>query len=345
MKNIFWLAFLFIVLQPTLLSQTIFWEEDFYDSIPGWSLQEYWYHYPNKLAFDGTSAGPFFDYKAVSPIIEIDANASQLIINQYIEVWDFDADDGIAEIAIIDNQERIVVWNHDLSDGDWGWPDGTNLMLDMSEYQEKDIRIEFRTFGDQDFLFYNWRVFNCLCYTNFNNDLAVTNFNGPENVPLGQEGTWTFTVTNLGLLSQDAYSLSLIDFKSGEVLKYLQISELLGPTQEKDFDFQWTATEQFNSVFYVQIGLDSDDFQPNNKSSNLFIRLEPEEYYNIFVWDNDNEVMTIYDPETGEWMGAEEGITRALQNAGIAFDLGLDLPDELLQYEIIFCTLGPWCES
>jgi len=345
MKKIVGLIGLLMMLIQPSFTQTVFWEEDFFDSIPGWILQNNWIHHPGLLNFNGSATPYYFDYTATSPFIELDEEADQLIINQYIEVWDFDADDGIAEIAILLGTDMHVVWSHDLADGDWGWYSGTDLILDVSEFAGMDIRILFHSFGNPQYMIYNWNIFNVSLYTTFNNDLAVTDISGPKNLENGEPGTWDFTITNFGELSQDNFSLSFIDYKGDLLPTIVQIDQLLLPGESMDFQFVLSFQIQLNTLVYAEVGLPNDDFPANNASNKLFLRVEPEFDYDILIWDNDNTVATIWDPELGDLVGAEVGIIRALTGAGIDFDLSLTLPNNFSEYDIIICTMGAWCES
>jgi len=58
------IGLLMMVIQP-LFTQTVFWEEDFYDSIPGWTLQNFWTHSPGFLNFNGSATPYYFDYSAL----------------------------------------------------------------------------------------------------------------------------------------------------------------------------------------------------------------------------------------------------------------------------------------
>ncbi len=118
MKKIVGLIGLIILAIQPLFAQTIFWEEDFFDSIPGWTLENYWLQIPGKLNFNGSSIPYNFDYAATSSIIEVESDAYQLVINQYIEASDFDADDGIAEVSVLAGSNSYLLWNHELADGD-----------------------------------------------------------------------------------------------------------------------------------------------------------------------------------------------------------------------------------
>jgi len=260
-------------------------------------------------------------------------------------VWEFDADDGIAEIAILVGTDKYVLWNHELGNGDWGWVMGSDLALDVSDYAGMDIRILLHSFGDPQYTLYNWNIYKIAFYTTFNNDLAITEISGPKNLDIGQTGTWDITVTNLGTLSQDFYELSFIDYKSNFPPYTIFVSEELEPGGSMEFQFLMTFPARMNTLVFADVNMPYDDFPDNNSSSKLFLRVEPELDYDVLIWDNDNDIATIWDPELGDLVGAEAGIVRALQDAGIDFILNNLLPGNLDDYEMIFCTMGTWCGS
>ncbi len=45
--------------------------------------------------------------------------------------------------------------------------------------------------------------------------------------------------------------------------------------------------------------------------------LDPDIDYNIMVWDYDNGIQTVVDPDKGDLIRPAVGLTRALDNAGI----------------------------
>jgi len=91
--------------------------------------------------------------------------------------------------------------------------------------------------------------------------------------------------------------------------------------------------------------LEGDEYEPNNVSLSHFLRVDPGIEYNIFVWDFDNSIETITDPEQGDAIQPSTGLSRALDAAGLDYDMGLYLPDNLDTYDIIFSTMGCYCVS
>lgn len=65
----------------------------------------------------------------------------------------------------------------------------------------------------------------------------------------------------------------------------------------------------------------------------------------VFVWDRDEDytVMNPEDPWT--FVGMEFGIVNALNENGIAPSTDTVLPADLSIYDIIFATIGIWCDG
>jgi len=66
---------------------------------------------------------------------------------------------------------------------------------------------------------------------------------------------------------------------------------------------------------------------------------------NVFVWDNDLDytVMNPEDPWT--FVGMEEGLVNALLENGITATVDILLPDDLSDYDVVFATVGIWCDG
>ncbi len=63
---------------------------------------------------------------------------------------------------------------------------------------------------------------------------------------------------------------------------------------------------------------------------------------NILIWDND--AASHYDDmDTGQTMNCEEGIELCLDELGLDYEVVSTLPDNLLEYQIIFVELGLYC--
>jgi hypothetical protein len=66
---------------------------------------------------------------------------------------------------------------------------------------------------------------------------------------------------------------------------------------------------------------------------------------NVFVWDRDEDY-TVMDPEDPwTYVGLEYGIVNALEANNITPTVDILLPDNLNDYDIIFATVGIWCDG
>lgn len=70
--------------------------------------------------------------------------------------------------------------------------------------------------------------------------------------------------------------------------------------------------------------------------------LVEDDVMNIFIWDHDNN-SHYPDQDFGGERGCEEGLTMALDNLGIDYVLGSNLPADMLTYQLIFVELGLYC--
>jgi hypothetical protein len=73
------------------------------------------------------------------------------------------------------------------------------------------------------------------------------------------------------------------------------------------------------------------------------LRINPPQEVNILVWDNDNGIETIINPETGVNQQASATIEQNLQEAGLQYSLLEKLPVDLSQYDIVIATMGSHC--
>ncbi len=66
---------------------------------------------------------------------------------------------------------------------------------------------------------------------------------------------------------------------------------------------------------------------------------------NVFVWDRDLGY-TIMDPEDPwTYVGMEYGIVNALLENGITATVDSMLPSNLQEYNMLFATVGIWCDG
>jgi hypothetical protein len=63
---------------------------------------------------------------------------------------------------------------------------------------------------------------------------------------------------------------------------------------------------------------------------------------NILIWDNDNN-STVIDQETNMLVGCEFGIQQALTENNLEYTTVSVLPENILEYDLLFVTLGKYC--
>jgi hypothetical protein len=62
----------------------------------------------------------------------------------------------------------------------------------------------------------------------------------------------------------------------------------------------------------------------------------------IFIWDNDN-AGTFSNPDTGQTVGTEFPIQKALEDNGLQYEINTLLPVDLSGYDMLFIALGKYC--
>ena len=177
----------------------------------------------------------------------------------------------------------------------------------------------------------------------FDHDLTITSITGPTKITVLETGTWSLQVENLGSEIQDAYSIQLFDLKTGELVGTIENPGSIEPQQMLSFNFDWSSSAAYNTAFYGVVVMEGDQFITNNDSESKFVRIEPDIDYSILVWDNDNGIMTVVDPDKGDDIEPSKGLTRALDDAGFEYDIFTYLPDNLNDYDIVFSTMGCFC--
>jgi len=122
-------------------------------------------------------------------------------------------------------------------------------------------------------------------------------------------------------------------------------TEPIAPGENNIYGFSWTPNAAYNTLVYGQVVAPQDQFPENNLSEGSFLRIEPDIDYSILVWDNDNGSQSIFSPEQGDLITPVTGLTRALNDAGLEYDLVASLPETLDGYDIVIGTLGNYCLS
>ena len=337
-KNLVLILFMSLFWLP-MSAQTNWWVEDF-GSSTGWTLEDNWSINSGKLWFNWSPTITNFDLSAVSPTITLHENVQDLIVKQYLDVYA--GGNEIAEIYIIIAGDEHRLWDFNLTGSNWGSANGTDIAFDISAYGGQDAQIKFRTFGATTYNWNWWNIFSLTITAYFDNDLCVNSVSGPTNIDLNETGTYEVEVENLGLQTQSNFTVDLYDCKEGDPIGSVLVTDNLATGEIGVYEFEWTAVEVYNTVFYGNIP-NPDDYEPNNTSGGHFVRVNPNVEFNVLIWDNDNGQSTIIDPEIGDYIQAQVGIKRALDAAGISYSLVTYLPNNLSDYDMIFATLGCYC--
>lgn len=348
MKKQLLLLFLILLFINFLTAQTPWWVEDFKPPDPGWNLEELWEidESYNTMFFSCSNMIYNFDLSAWSPTITLPAEVQTLNITQFIEPWFMHyPDNEKAEIWILVDGEEILLWEHELKDGSWGWYTGTEVSFPLETHAGKDMQVRFRTTGETTYAWDVWRIFNLSITASFENDLAAINISGPSNLDIDEDGMWNIEIINYGTESQSGFYIDLFEFKTGNQIDQQFITETLPTGESETFNLNWVPSEHQNTLVYANLTLENDQFTDNNTSGFSFLRVNPDLDFDILVWDNDNDIQTIYDPEQKDLIQPDVGLTRALGAAGFSYDIVSQLPEAIFlnSYEIIFCTMGPWC--
>lgn len=344
MKKLLILLLFLTVFWLPASTQTTFWEDDFEVNL-GWSLDKNWKITNDVLKLSVDSLMFDFDISAISPIISVPEDPQVFYISQFLETFDPSVTTEKAEISIIYNENEDVLWSYDLIDGNWGNYNGTEISFPINDYAGLDIQLRFRSFGPSNNAWLGWKIFNVNLTAYFDNDLSVISIDGQNNIELDETGEWNVVVKNFGLETQSNYSLELYSYKSNDCLYSTMITDELASGETATISLSWTPTQIHNTVLYAKVVLAGDEFENNNISPNHFLRVEPDFDYNVLVWDNDNGIPMIVDPEAGTLVQGHEGLTKTLNRAEITYDYVHSLPEDISNYDIILTTMGCYCLS
>ena len=338
------LIFMVLLFQIPLIGQTPYFCEEFNDG-QGWTLDDNWSIASGELRFYWSPTITNFDCSAISPSIYLVDNSQEIIVNQYLDAFGASTPSEAAEIIVIADGDEYLLWNYELSNGNWGQANGTDLVLDISDFSGQDVQFKFRTYGPSTYEWNWWDIFSFQLTSMLEADLTATAVEGPAKIGIDETGQWDVAVTNLGSQAQSDFTIKLFSFKYGDMVGSMDISEAIQPLENKNFSFEWTPEIGQSTALYGVVVLEGDEYEFNNVSSSHFVRVDPGIDYNIFVWDFDNSIETITDPEQGDEIQPSTGLTRALDAAVIDYEMGIYLPDNLDAYDIVFSTMGCYCVS
>ncbi len=340
---------LFLILSIVMVamlarSQTPFYQEDFV-SATGWELDDNWAISSNQLSFSWTPTVYNFDLSATSPEIGLPETVQDITLNQYLDVFSTASYDEYAELYLINQGEETLLWEYSLASGSWGVPGGESLVLDLSAFGGDTVQFRIRTHGATTFNWNYWYIYDFTINTLLDYDLSVFGITGSSLINIGEPGSWEVEVKNLGSLPQSDFVVKLFHYKSETLLDMIEVSEELWPQQSANFTLHWTPENALNTVVYAWVESEDDDFSNNNTSPGCFVRVDADLELSILVWDNDNDIATIRDPEIGDLITSATGLSRALDAAGFDYELYTWLPNNLDSYDIIFVTMGCYCLS
>ena len=324
-------------------SQTTIWEDEFLTG-EGWNMDENWTVANNRLVFSWMPQATNFDLRATSQPFYLNQQATQLLITQYLNIF-YQSAAETAQIILITEEEEITVWDHPLTNGSWGSLNGTDLEIPVDEYVGQMIQVQFRTFGETTFNWNDWNVFNISVTGNFDQDIAATKITGPKSLELFEPGIWTVDVKNLGMETMSGYTVSVYENTGNALIGSLTESGSIEPGETRFYDISWQPQAAFNTSFKAVVESIDDQFAGNNKSASMFVRIKPEMEMNILLWDNDNGIQSVLDPEKGDMVQPSTGLKRILDDADIMYELASYLPANLDDYDIVFCTMGNYCLS
>ena len=339
-----YLSLLLLLLGISIFGQTPYWNEDFLEP-QEWTLEGNWIMNTGHMRFDWYPIVVNFDMSAVSPVISLEDREYGLSINQFLEPWQYSATTEKAEISIISDTNEFILWSYDLSNGIWGTPAGMEMSFDITPYANTDIQIRFRSYGPTTDAWYWWDVFDISIITFMDNDMAVSGISGPVNLELNESGNWEVEVKNVGIDYRKDFTIKLFDYKTGNLIDSIQENDSLGFGETRTYTFEWYTDSAYNTALYAVLENEGDEFEANNISSGSFLRVKPERDINILVWENDNGIPTIVDPEIGDEVRPSDGLKRALRSAGFEYDSVYSLPDTLQDQDVIFAVLGCYCVS
>ncbi len=343
MKRFYYLILMVLLFKLPILAQTVYWSDSF-TSNQGWTPEGNWSISNGMMEFHWSPEITNFDFSITSPVITLIDNSNKLIINQYLDVY-FTGSDEVAEISIIYDDQEEIIWSYALSNGNWGASSGTELTIPINEYEGLDVQFRFRTYGATTYNWNWWDIFDVRLNADLNIDLSVAKVSGPIQVNVLDPGNWEVHIKNTGFQAVSNFTVKLFDYKTGEMIGFIEDYEQIQSQETKSYNFNWSSYAAYNTAFYGTVTLFGDEFAGNNISKNHFVRINPDIDFSILVWDNDNEIETVTCPEQGDEILPSTALTRALDLAGYEYDFYKVLPSNLNDYEIVFCTMGCFCVS
>jgi len=345
MRRIFFLFILLLLLKLPIMAQTMVWEEGFGGPPTDWTIEGNWAFDNGSMLFYYYPVVENFDFSAISPEIQIPAFASELSVNQFIDPYLSGVTNETCEIWVVKGDEQTMIFSYEIINGTWGDMGGGLLTQSLNQFAGQSVQLRFRTWGASTNSLWNWTIFNASITTSFENDLCAIEVNGPSNVLPGVGGTWNALIENAGQLPQSDFLVRLFSYKTGEQVGEETFTGTINAGEFGEVNFEWVPQDYQNTSLYCVIDEVNDEFAANNRSKGFFVRIEPPVEHHVLLWDNDNDIATIYNDETGQKEQANVGIENALYLAGISYIKVNSLPDDLSDFNLVICTMGSYCLS
>ena len=345
MKKLILLLTFFILLILPGFGQTMIWDEEFKEMPPGWEFEGNWgvdngelllYYYP--IVED-------YDFIALSNEIDVPANGGELTISQFVDVYLSYVTDEKSEITILHGGEEDVLWSYELIDGAWGTYGGEDISFDMAAFAGETVQLKFRSWGATTGSLWGWYIYSVNLLTTFDHELAAVEISGPKNLYPNVNGTWQVGVKNIGLETENGFIVKLFSYKEVGEVAMVEFDEAIDPGETVSINFNWYSEALQNTCLYAEIISETDEYPHNDRTMDIFLRIEPEFDYSVLFWDNDNDIGTIYNPQTGVKEQSSQMLVMALYNAGIQFETVQSLPNDLSGYDLIITTMGTYCLS
>lgn len=338
------LLFVAGLIQWCAIGQTVYYTDPL-NSSSGWQYDGNWTFSAGKFVFNYAPVTLNYDFTGISPEINLVANTQNIIIKQHLDVWSSATTNEKAEIYLIENGTEHLLWQHSLSSGTWGSIGGADLVLPVSTYAGQNVKLKFRTYGATTDAWNSWDVYEFSLIAQFANDLSIQQITGPKHLNPQQSGNWKVQLKNLGTQDVNGFVLKLKNRKTNATVVEINDATVIGTGNEKMVDLSWTPDTIFNTVLYADVEIQNDEYTGNNRSKGAFLRSFPPNYLNIYLWDKDNDIGTIEDPETNEIIQPDEALSKVMDSVGMVYEKGTILPEFVEDYDVIFVTTGPYCYS
>ncbi|OQX81593.1 MAG: hypothetical protein B6D64_01870 [Bacteroidetes bacterium 4484_276] len=345
MKRLYLLLFLFILLKLPGFAQTVIWDEEFIVTPAGWEFEGNWGAENDELLLYYYPITENYDFTAESLEIDVPANGGELTINQFVDVYLSYVTNEITEIVVINGEEEDVIWSHELINGVWGTYGGEEISFDMEPYAGETVQLKFRSYGATTGSLWGWYIYSINLTSTFDHELAAMEIEGPKNLFPNVNGTWQVDVKNVGLEAENSFLIKVYSYKEIEDVATVEFDQTIEPGETVSIDFNWSSDVLHNTCLYAEIVSGTDEYPANNHTKDHFIRIEPEFDYSVLLWDNDNGIETIFNPQTGVKEQASQFLVMALYNAGIQFETVQSLPNDISGYDLIITTMGTYCLS